>query len=106
MRPDTSRWRDAQVYDFYDNLDPEGLAWECLRRDADYQRHYGALIRDKGEKAPLAPEAEDRWGLRFRGPTQPIRSHSGCTLVAVGRSRGSHAGAGAAAVRSDRDQPA
>lgn len=34
MKPDTSRWRDQNQYEFYDDLSVEGVAWECLRRNA------------------------------------------------------------------------
>ena len=30
MKPDTSRWRDQDQYEFYDALPVEGVAWECL----------------------------------------------------------------------------
>lgn len=101
MRPHTSQWRDAQIYDYYDDLDPEGLAWECLRRDVHYQRHYRALIRDNAEKAPLAPEALMRWGLRFPGPTGPDSSCARRSVVSPDRSRRTHADPGAGAARRD-----
>lgn len=69
MKPDTSRWRDDNSYNFFDNLPVEGLAWECLRRSDSYQRFYLALLRLGTERQPFPPEEQKRWGLRFRCPT-------------------------------------
>lgn len=87
MKPDTSRWRDDHSYDFFDDLAIEGLAWECLRRDEHYQRHYLALVQAKMHTAPLAREAELHWGLRFRGASWTSGNRSRRPLVAVCRSR-------------------
>ncbi|WP_439650090.1 transcriptional regulator domain-containing protein [Gymnodinialimonas mytili] len=54
-----SDWRNAADYDYLDNLDVSGLAWECLRRNARYRADYPQM-RD-GLKSPAA------WGLRFPG---------------------------------------
>ena len=43
MKPDTSRWRDQDQYEFYDDLPVEGVAWECLRRNAAYQTSFEGL---------------------------------------------------------------
>ncbi|WP_245418771.1 DUF6499 domain-containing protein [Mesorhizobium sp. WSM3864] len=67
MRPDTSQWRDHDSYDYFDALPIEGLAWECLRRHEPYQRHYRALLRTSSQKAPMPPEEQRIWGLRFPG---------------------------------------
>ena len=66
MKPDISRWRDHRSYDFYDSLPPEGLAWECLRRDKSYQAYYRRLTKAGAKDLPLPPDAEQCWGLRFR----------------------------------------
>ena len=63
MKPDTSRWRETNTYDFFDRLPVEGLAWECLRRHEPYQQHYQALVAAKAESAPFSPDAQRQWGL-------------------------------------------
>ncbi|WP_292156244.1 DUF6499 domain-containing protein [Mesorhizobium sp.] len=82
MKPDTSRWRDHNSYDFFDSLPIEGLAWECLRRSGSYQRHYLALVREGSERDPFPTEAQKRWGLRFRGPTRLVRIDARRSVVA------------------------
>jgi hypothetical protein len=67
MGLDPSKWRDASAYDFADDLPVDALAWEFLRRNPAYQKHY----REIGESG-ADPEAVDaairlHWGLRFRG---------------------------------------
>lgn len=81
MKPDTTNWRDRTRYDYFDALPTEGLAWECLRRSADYQHLYDALIAEQLENAPLSHEAERHWGLRFRRLTEPIVLAAGRTVV-------------------------
>lgn len=58
-------WRVASDYDYVDELDLSGLAWEFLRRNPDYQREYAVLSADgaclPGPGGGLSP----RWGLRF-----------------------------------------
>jgi len=49
MKPNTSNWRDRTSYDYFDALPTEGLAWECLRRSADYQHLYDMLIAEQLE---------------------------------------------------------
>ncbi len=64
MQPDTSKWRLHGSYDYVNRLTPEGLAWEFLRRNKDYQRDFQLHLRngasDKEDKA-----LEQRWGLCF-----------------------------------------
>lgn len=73
MKPDTSQWRDRKSYDYFDALQTEGLAWECLRRSVPYQQHYAKLIIGNLEMAPLTLEAEQLWGLRFRRHSELVR---------------------------------
>lgn len=96
MKPDTSRWRDNISYEFFDDLPIEGLAWECLRRSDAYQRHYLAIVREGTEREPFSTEAQERWGLRFRGPTRPVSIDARRSVVTACRSRGGdrHAVAG------------
>lgn len=73
MTPDTTEWRSPTPYDYMDDADVDGLAWECLRRNLQYQRDYA-----KSTKAPLSPDNEteaigNRWGLRFPRPAKSDR---------------------------------
>lgn len=86
MKPDTSHWRDRHSYDFFDRLNIEGLAWECLRRDEDYQALYDRLVLKKTVMEPLPREAERRWGLRFRCQTRSANHNPAGFLVAGRRS--------------------
>jgi hypothetical protein len=81
MRPDTSRWRAQSSYDFVDRAPVDHLAWECLRRNHDYQQDYAELHRQGSLEQPLPDRMKDRWGLRFRGPARPLRPRSGGALV-------------------------
>ncbi len=53
MKPDTSRWRDQDQYEFYDALPVEGVAWECLRRNASYQACFDDLVAQGAGHLPL-----------------------------------------------------
>jgi len=86
MKPNTSRWRDNNSYDFFDSLPIEGLAWECLRRSNSYQMYYQALAIAGTEKEPFALEAQWRWGLRFPGKARYVRVDARRSLVTPCRS--------------------
>lgn len=73
MRPDTSRWRASSSYDSMDRAGVDDLAWECLRRNRDYQRDYAGLRRGKALHLPVSKELEHRWGLRFRSQAASFR---------------------------------
>jgi len=87
MRPDTRDWRDDSHYEYFDRLPVEGLAWECLRRYVPYQEHYSDLVNAAAQAAPLPQDAQQLWGLRFRGKAGIVRPGSKHTLVAVERFR-------------------
>lgn len=53
MRPDTSRWRAQSSYDFIDRAPVDHLAWECLRRNHDYQKVYDEAERQGDLNRPL-----------------------------------------------------
>ncbi len=72
MRPDTSRWRAESAYGFMDDAGVDQLAWECLRRNGDYQRDYGAQRSAGHLEKPLPEPMERRWGLRFCCPATPL----------------------------------
>ncbi|UCI09507.1 transcriptional regulator domain-containing protein [Mesorhizobium sp. B1-1-8] len=86
MKPNTSRWRDANSYDFFDSLPIEGLAWECLRRSGSYQKYYLALMAAGTEETPFPPQAQRLWGLRFPGQTRSVGIDARRSLVTAGRS--------------------
>lgn len=81
MGPDTSKWRNQDSYDFYDELSVEGIAWECLRRDLDYQARFADIVTQKAERAPFEEEAQHRWGLRFSGRPKALHPRSAGNLV-------------------------
>ena len=66
MRPDASHWRSPQAYAYLDDLIASDLAWECLRRNPDYQADFQAAGQAVADAAPAA-----RWGLRFPGRSAP-----------------------------------
>ena len=82
MGPDTSKWRNQDSYDFYDELSVEGIAWECLRRDLDYQARFADIVTKRAESAPFEEEAQHRWGLRFSGRPEAFHPRSARNLVA------------------------
>lgn len=84
MKPDTSRWREHDRYNYFNALPIEGLAWECLRRDKSYQQQYRELVTAKAETAPLPLRDQLRWGLRFPGEPGPVGRGSRRPLVRFG----------------------
>lgn len=50
-----NNWRDENDYAYFDDLNVSGLAWECLRRNAQYQAAFPNLTQSDAET----------WGLRF-----------------------------------------
>lgn len=95
MKPDTSHWREQHSYDFFDDLTNEGLAWECLRRQEQYQRRYRALAAANADTAPLSIGDQRRWGLRFPCAAKPLRVRANRLLVSRGCPVGADAHAGA-----------
>ncbi len=59
-----SDWRSPAAYDRARELEPSGLAWECLRRNPDYHRDHRALARSKSDPV-LITAFRRRWGLCF-----------------------------------------
>ena len=58
-------WRSPETYDRAAELEPTGLAWECLRRNPDYHRDHseGAL---SDANLNVSATFRKRWGLCFR----------------------------------------
>jgi hypothetical protein len=58
-------WRSPESYTSLQSADVTAIAWECLRRNTDYQRDYEAIVA-AGRLADVAAEFRRRWGLCFR----------------------------------------
>lgn len=71
MKPNTSLWRVASTYDFVDHAGVDDIAWECLRRNRNYQKEYAGLKERGALNRPVPAELERCWGLRFRRPSPP-----------------------------------
>lgn len=58
-------WRSPESYKSLQEADITDIAWECLRRNVDYQRDYEAMTAN-GREAEVTPEFRRRWGICFR----------------------------------------
>jgi hypothetical protein len=58
-------WRSSETYDRTRALEPAGFAWECLRRNPEYQRDYLELSYSEPDPAMITTFRR-RWGLSFR----------------------------------------
>jgi hypothetical protein len=58
-------WRSPESYKSLQNADITDIAWECLRRNADYRRDYEAMIANNPDGG-VTPEFRRRWGICFR----------------------------------------
>lgn len=59
-------WRSPSAYDYLQDLNRPGVAWEFLRRNQEYRADYS----DPNFRAALGAATDGpelRWGLRFRG---------------------------------------
>ena len=62
-------WRSAPAYDYFDDLGPDQVAFEFLRRNEDYATDFAKLsVSPKGADPP---RTLTQWGLRFRGRSAP-----------------------------------
>ena len=71
-----SCWRDEDDYQYLDGADRAGIAWEFLRRNADYRTAAMARPMPASERrgtVELLSGARSAlgWGLLFRGVTKP-----------------------------------
>jgi hypothetical protein len=57
-------WRSPEVYERAQEAEITGFAWECLRRNPDYQRQHDEIV---GHDFDVTTEFRRRWGLCFRG---------------------------------------
>lgn len=73
MAPDPSQWRSSTSYDYFDDLGTSDLAWECLRRNANYQRDYAKALNEMDDPEQATASFRLRWGLQFRCRSEPQR---------------------------------
>ena len=59
----TEAYDKSPVYSKLGPLGRAGLAWECLRRNREYQDAYRSLVN----KTDASDEMEERWGISFPG---------------------------------------
>jgi hypothetical protein len=83
MALNTSQWRSSQSYDFVDGLIAPDLAWEWLRRNADYQRDFAETEQNAADSGRMTDWVRRRWGLQF--PYPPIFQRDGdCRHMGAG----------------------
>ncbi|MDI3563363.1 transcriptional regulator domain-containing protein [Bradyrhizobium sp. Arg816] len=58
-------WRSPESYKSPQEADITDIAWERLRRNADYQRDYQATIANSPD-GQVTAEFRRRWGICFR----------------------------------------
>ena len=57
-------WESPEVYERAQDAEITGFAWECLRRNPDYQRDHDEIA---GHDSAVTTDFRRRWGLCFRG---------------------------------------
>lgn len=87
MAPNPSQWRSSTSYDYFDDLGTSDLAWECLRRNADYQRDYARALNEMDDPEQATASFRLRWGLQFRCRPKPQRNRRTDPLDDNSRSR-------------------
>lgn len=75
-------WRDGAAYDYFDELTPEQITFEFLRRNQDYAASYRMLADAPDAGLPAPVEFALQWGLRFRGRPKSARQQSRRCLAA------------------------
>ncbi|WP_375551403.1 transcriptional regulator domain-containing protein [Rhodophyticola porphyridii] len=86
-----NQWRSDAAYDYLDDLDTEGLAWECLRRNADYQSDYAARKTGVTDSSAVDDLIRQNWGLRFRNEPTSLRTRRNRLLGSGNQHRARHA---------------
>jgi len=57
-------WRSpADFYQRIEGAEMTGLAWECLRRNPEFRRHYPLALPSS---VSMGAEFRQKWGLMFR----------------------------------------
>ena len=108
MPSERSGWRSSAEYDYVEDLSASDLAWEWLRRNKRYAKDYATLSKAAPDDASLKEALLDKWGLRFRGRSQPPGSKGLRILGPKGGSVGGRAaeGSGDPERRGGTDDPA
>ena len=108
MPSERSGWRSSAEYDYVEDLNASDLAWEWLRRNKRYAKYYATLSKAAPDDASLKDALLDKWGLRFRGRSQPPGSKGPRTLGPESGSFGGRAaeGSGGPERRGGTDDPA
>lgn len=108
MPSDRSGWRSTADYDYVERLGASDLAWEWLRRNKHYAIDYATLSKAAPDDASLKQALLDKWGLRFRGRSQPPGAKSLRALGSPNRSLGGRVaeGSGGPERRGGTDDPA
>ena len=88
MTPDTREWQRASAYDYLDESGADDLAWECLRRNTDYQSDYASYLEAKLTGRGAGATTWEDWGLRFPGPPRSQRFRANRILDARSRHHG------------------
>jgi hypothetical protein len=58
-------WRSPESYKSLESADATAIAWECLRRNAEYRRDYQAMIAANPD-GNVTADFRRRWGVCFR----------------------------------------
>ncbi|MCC8975290.1 transcriptional regulator domain-containing protein [Bradyrhizobium brasilense] len=58
-------WRSPESYKSLQDAEVADIAWECLRRNADYRRDFEAKIAN-GPDGEVTQEFRRKWGICFR----------------------------------------
>lgn len=103
-----NQWRSDAAYDYLDDLDTEGLAWECLRRNAAYQSEYAARKTGATDSSAVDDLIRQHWGLRFCDESASFPARRNRLLGTGSRYRARHAHAHRIRDRksNDRTSPA
>lgn len=86
MMPEQGTWRISTAYDYVNELDPPDLAWEFLRRNPEYRQDYQRLKDGGLEEDKVEVVLSNKWGLSFRGRSQPPGNGCKASMDANGRS--------------------
>ncbi|WP_433995486.1 transcriptional regulator domain-containing protein [Bradyrhizobium macuxiense] len=57
-------WRSENAYHAAKAAEAVDIAWEWLRRDCEYQKDFGALVRSEQSSA-TSDRFRRKWGLTF-----------------------------------------
>ncbi|MCC8957207.1 hypothetical protein H8B02_28340 [Bradyrhizobium sp. Pear77] len=58
-------WRSPESYKSLQDAEVTGIAWECLRRNADYRRESEVMIANS-PSGEVTDEFRRKWGICFR----------------------------------------